>query len=117
MSIEAAPRKSHQHARLKLVARLRPRFLTWWSRTLIALYVVGFVAVLWLNLLIGPPTFSLCLVRALVWPVWIATGWPHGVPLTVINWKPPSAEAIDEWINPQRLNASPRSQGTERGWR
>lgn len=44
-------------------------------------YVVGFIAVLWFNLMIGPLTFGLCLLRALVWPVWVTTGYPHGAPL------------------------------------
>lgn len=28
-----------------------------------------------------PVTFGLALLRSLVWPIWIVTGWPHGSPL------------------------------------
>lgn len=55
--------------------------MAWWVWTLIGVYVVGFVGVLWINLMSGPATIPLCLFRALVWPIWIATGWPRGVPL------------------------------------
>ena len=53
--------------------------MPWWIGTLIVIYIIGFVAALALNLTSGPLTFSLCLLRALVWPIWVATGWPQGV--------------------------------------
>jgi len=54
-----------------------------WIWILIAVYVVGFAVTLAFNLAIGPLTFSLCLFRALVWPIFWITGWPHGTPLTM----------------------------------
>lgn len=44
-------------------------------------YGAGFVLTLWFNLAIGPLTPALCLLRAAVWPIFWATGWPHGVPM------------------------------------
>ena len=52
-------------------------------RALGVVYAIGFVLILALNLSIGPVTPALALSRAAVWPAWIATGWPHGVPLTM----------------------------------
>jgi hypothetical protein len=43
-----------------------------------AVYVPGFAFFLWINLMSGPVTPTLALLRALVWPIWWATGWPHG---------------------------------------
>lgn len=48
---------------------------------LLAFYAPGFMFFLALNLAIGPVTPALAVVRALVWPVFWATGWPHGSPL------------------------------------
>ncbi len=55
--------------------------MAWWIWTLIGIYVVGFVLTLWFNLAIGPLTLGLCLLRAAMWPIFWATGWPHGSPL------------------------------------
>lgn len=55
--------------------------MPWLGWTLLATYLLGFAVILVANLTVGPLTFSLCLARALVWPVWITTGWPHGTPL------------------------------------
>lgn len=52
-----------------------------WIWTLLGIYVVGFVLTLWFNLAIGPLTPSLCLLRAAVWPIFWATGWPQGMPM------------------------------------
>lgn len=58
--------------------------MAWWAWTLIGIYVVGFVLIF-----IGHVAYlqmvspSLALVRALVWPIFLATGWPHGVPMTM----------------------------------
>jgi hypothetical protein len=57
--------------------------MTWWIWTIIAVYLVGFVFFLFLNLNIGPLTLGLCLLRALLWPLWVTTGIPHGTPLTM----------------------------------
>jgi hypothetical protein len=52
-----------------------------WVWTFLGIYIVGFVLVLGFNLAIGPITPGLCLLRAAVWPVYIATGWPQGYPM------------------------------------
>lgn len=44
----------------------------------VAVYLSGFVFFLWVNLMSGPVTPSLAALRALVWPIWLATGWPQG---------------------------------------
>lgn len=49
--------------------------------TLIVIYAAGFAFFLWLGLMSGPVTPALAFVRAAVWPVYWATGWPHGTPL------------------------------------
>lgn len=53
--------------------------MPWWVWMIVVIYGVGFAFTLALNLAIGPVTFGLCLLRALVWPIWIATKWPQGV--------------------------------------
>lgn len=55
--------------------------MPWLGWALLAIYFFGFVVILVANLTVGPLTFYLCLARASVWPIWIMTGWPHGVPL------------------------------------
>ncbi len=55
--------------------------MTWWIWTLIGIYLAGFAFFFWMNLMIGPITPALALCRALVWPIWVITGWPHGTPL------------------------------------
>lgn len=57
--------------------------MTWWAWTIIGIYVLGFVLIFWLNANIGPVTLGLALLRAAVWPIWVTTGWPAGVPLTM----------------------------------
>jgi len=57
--------------------------MPWWAWTIISIYAVGFVFFLWLNLMSGPLTLGLCLLRALLWPLWIATGIPHGAPMVM----------------------------------
>lgn len=42
-------------------------------------YLVIFFLILALNLTMGPVTPALSFMRALLWPIWIATGYPHGV--------------------------------------
>ncbi len=44
----------------------------------LGIYVTGFVLIFILEVNVGPVTLSLALLRAAVWPVYIATGWPQG---------------------------------------
>jgi hypothetical protein len=58
--------------------------MTWWIWTLIGVYVLGFVVTfvghaLYLQMV----TLPLALLRAAVWPIFWATGWPGGEPLTM----------------------------------
>lgn len=49
---------------------------------LAAIYLAGFLLTLVVNLApLGMVTFGLALLRSLVWPIWITTGWPRGEPL------------------------------------
>lgn len=59
--------------------------MAWWRsiHTLLGFYAVGFLAVLLLNLAIGPVTVPLAILRAAVWPIFLLTGWPYGKPLTM----------------------------------
>lgn len=52
-----------------------------WFRDVSVIYVIGFVLVLWFNMAIGLMTLGLCLLRALLWPIFIPTGWPAGTQL------------------------------------
>lgn len=47
-------------------------------RWLIGIYTAGFIGVFILNASIGPVTLGLALLRAVIWPVWVATGRPQG---------------------------------------
>jgi len=49
-----------------------------WLWVIIGIYLVGFVVIFLFNINIGPVTLALSLLRALFWPIWIATGWPYG---------------------------------------
>lgn len=55
----------------------------WWARAIFGVYSIGFILTFWLNVMVGPLTLGLCLLRAVVWPIWVTIGWPHGVPLTM----------------------------------
>jgi hypothetical protein len=58
--------------------------MPWWIWTLIGVYVVGFVVFLTVHLLfLQMVTPGLALARSAVWPIFWATGWPHGSPLTM----------------------------------
>lgn len=46
--------------------------------TVAVIYGVGFLGALALNLGSGPVTLGLSVVRAVVWPLWVATGKPEG---------------------------------------
>lgn len=44
------------------------------------IYVLGFLLFFFMELTVGPVTPGLALLRAAVWPIFWATGWPHGSP-------------------------------------
>lgn len=46
---------------------------------LLGVYFVGFLLVLVANLMVGPVTLTLALLRAGLWPLWVFFGIPHGV--------------------------------------
>lgn len=54
----------------------------WLKLTALAvIYAAGFLLTLVVNLVpLGMVTFGLALLRSLVWPIWIVTGWPRGEP-------------------------------------
>lgn len=54
-------------------------------KLLIGIYLVGFVFFFWIELTVGPVTPALAFLRALVWPIFWATGWPHGAPTLPID--------------------------------
>jgi hypothetical protein len=47
------------------------------------IYLVGVVAILSLNLAIGPVTTGLAAARAALWPLWVTTGIPNGQRLPI----------------------------------
>jgi hypothetical protein len=52
--------------------------------TIAGIYVAGFVLFLGMHLIfLQMVTPQLALLRALVWPIFWATGWPHGTPMTM----------------------------------
>ena len=53
-----------------------------WIWTLLGIWFAGFILTAIFNA-IGSPnvTLPLALLRAAVWPIFWATGWPHGTPL------------------------------------
>lgn len=53
-----------------------------WIIALVTLYVIGFLFTLLAHMIsFQMITLPLALMRSAVWPIWMATGWPHGVPL------------------------------------
>lgn len=53
-----------------------------WLIISVAIYAIGFALIIVLHLLALPMvTPALGLLRALVWPIWLITGWPHGTSL------------------------------------
>lgn len=53
-----------------------------WILTVLIIYACGFFASLLMHAIyLQMVTFPLALVRSAVWPIWVATGWPHGVPM------------------------------------
>jgi hypothetical protein len=58
--------------------------MTWWMWTFIGIYVAGFVVLFIFHILfLQMVTPGLAFFRAAVWPIFWATGWPHGQPLTM----------------------------------
>ena len=58
--------------------------MTWWGWILFGIYVVGFLLTFYFHIEMSPnATLSLVFVRCAVWPIYWATGWPHGVPLAM----------------------------------
>lgn len=58
--------------------------MKWWGWVLIWLYVAGFWITFDFHRVMAPnATLALIFVRCTVWPIYWATGWPHGVPLTM----------------------------------
>ena len=55
----------------------------WWIwTTVIGIYVVGFGLTFYFHVEMAPnATMPLVLIRCVVWPVFWATGWPHGMTL------------------------------------
>jgi hypothetical protein len=51
----------------------------WWA--LVGVYGFGFVLALWFNMYLGMITLPLCILRALLWPIWLTTNWLDGEPL------------------------------------
>lgn len=49
--------------------------MTWWAWTLIFIYVAGFVFIFIVNMATGPVTLGLSFMRALTWPIWVASGF------------------------------------------
>lgn len=56
--------------------------MTWWIWTIFGVYMTGLVVVFCGHIaFLQMVTPSLALLRAAVWPIFLATGWPHGTPL------------------------------------
>lgn len=51
------------------------QFFLW---SVVVIYLAGVVVFTTINLGMGPVTLPLAVVRGVVWPVWLATGWPQG---------------------------------------
>lgn len=50
------------------------------------IYLAGFVFCVSMNATMSPnATPALMLVRSIVWFIYMPTGWPHGVPMTIDN--------------------------------
>ena len=58
--------------------------MAWWGWVLLVVYVVGFGLTFWFQIVMSPnATLALMAVRVFLWPIYWATGWPQGVPLTM----------------------------------
>lgn len=58
--------------------------MAWWGWTLIGIYFFGFLFTIVTHaLLLQMVTFPLALLRSIVWPIYVLTGWPGGSPLTM----------------------------------
>jgi hypothetical protein len=53
----------------------------WWAIIIGVIYATGFIAMfVACGAGAGPPDMQLTLLRSLVWPLYVATGHPHGTP-------------------------------------
>lgn len=53
--------------------------MSWYWWMIIGIYVAGFIWTTFANPWFASPiTFGLCMLRAVLWPVYLATGWPSG---------------------------------------
>jgi threonine/homoserine efflux transporter RhtA len=50
--------------------------IMWW---VLAIYMIGFLPILVMEMTVGPVTPGLALLRAVVWPLYVTTGRPQGV--------------------------------------
>lgn len=56
--------------------------MSWGIWTIFGIHMIGVVVVLCFHVaFLQMVTPSLALMRAAVWPIFWATGWPHGTPL------------------------------------
>jgi len=56
--------------------------MTWWIWTIFGIYMIGVVVVFCFHVaFLQMVTPNLALMRAAIWPIFWATGWPHGSPL------------------------------------
>jgi hypothetical protein len=56
--------------------------MAWWIWTIFGVYMIGAVVVFCFHVAsLQMVTPGLALLRAAVWPIFWATGWPHGSPL------------------------------------
>jgi hypothetical protein len=60
------------------------KWYKFWLSFLATVYGGGFLLVLFLHIaLLGNVTPTLALSRAALWPIWLVTGHPHGVVMTI----------------------------------
>lgn len=58
--------------------------MTWWGWILVGIYLVGFGLTFHFQTVMAPnATLALIFLRCALWPIYWATGWPHGVPMTM----------------------------------
>lgn len=58
--------------------------MTWLISTLTGVYFIGLAVTIHFHAVMAPNVIpSLVFFRAFVWPIYLATGWPHGQLLTM----------------------------------
>ena len=58
--------------------------MAWWMWMLLILWVVGFCLTFHFQTVMAPnATLALMALRSTLWPIYWATGWPHGAPMTM----------------------------------